>query len=276
MDNIRQAVERARSGHAGSPNQSENKGLPLRRSEASGIGQAEPARSDGTILLDSRHLLSRRIVSHDGADQRSRPYDMLRVQTLASMAQKGWRVLGVTSPTPGCGKTLTAINLALTIARQPDQAVLLVDADLQKPQVADCLGLDNPAGGTLALLQDRAILREAAIPIRTESNHRLTVLPTTSTRQSSELMGSRTMRNLFQDLRRAYQSHIIIVDLPPMLTGDDVIAVLPQLDCVLLLAAVGQTKATEIEECIRHLKSSQLLRLVVNKSTEPTSMYYYY
>ena len=192
------------------------------------------------------------------------------------MAHKGWKVLGITSPTPGCGKTLTSINLALTIARQPEQAVLLVDADLQKPQVADCLGLDNPTGGTLALLQSQATLRDATISVRTETNHHLTVIPTASTRQSSELMGSRLMRNLFQDIRRAYQSHIIIVDLPPMLTGDDVIALLPQLDCVLLLAAVGQTKRPEIEECIRHLKSSQLLRLVVNKSAEPTSMYYYY
>jgi protein-tyrosine kinase len=275
MDNIRQAVERARSGQTANPNLLENKGIPLRRPD-SGVGQGDAARPSEEVVLDSRHLLSRRIVCHDGADQRSRPYDMLRIQVLVSMAHQGWKVVGITSPTPGCGKTLTAINLALSIARQPEQSVLLVDADLQKPQVADCLGLKNPTGGTLALLQNRTTLRDATISVRTESNHRLTVLPTASTRQSSELMGSRTMRNLFQDLKRAYQSHVIIVDLPPMLTGDDVIALLPQLDSVLLLAAVGQTKASDIEECMRHLKSSQLLRLVVNKSTEPTSMYYYY
>jgi protein-tyrosine kinase len=267
MDNIRQAVERARAGTANS-GVIENKGPPPRRSDGN------PNEPD--ITLKSAHLLTRRIVCQDGTDQRSRPYDMLRIQTLVSMAHKGWKVLGVTSPTPGCGKTLTSINLALSIARQPEQAVVLLDADLQKPQVADCLGLDRHTGGTLALLQNQITLRDAAITVRTESSNRLTVIPTASTRQSSELMGSRILRNIFQDIRRAYQSHIIIVDLPPMLAGDDVLAVLPQLDCVLLLAAVGETKKSEIDECLRHLKSSELLRLVVNKSTDPTSMYYYY
>jgi protein-tyrosine kinase len=246
----------------------QNTGLPQRRPDV--------AAGDSAVTLSSAHLLTRRIVCQDGADQRSRPYDMLRIQTLVSMAHKGWKVVGVTSPTPGCGKTLTSINLALSIARQPEQAAVVIDADLQKPQMADCLGLDCQAGGTLALLQNKITLRDAAIAVRTETDHHLTVIPTAATRQSSELMGSRILRNVFQDIRRAYQSHIIIVDLPPILTGDDVLAVLPQLDCVLLLAAVGQTKKSEIDECLRHLKSSQLLRLVVNKSTDPTSMYYYY
>jgi protein-tyrosine kinase len=267
MDSIRQAVERAKAGTS-NPGVPESRALPPRRTEVDA--------DDTEITLSSKHLLSRRIICQEGTDQRSRPYDMLRIQTLVSMAQKGWKVLGVTSPTPGCGKTLTSINLALSISRQPEQAVVLLDADLQKPQIAECLGLNCQGGGTLALLQNRATLRDVAIPVRTENNHHLTVIPTGSTRQSSELMGSRVLRNAFQDIRRAYQAHIIIVDLPPMLTGDDVLAVLPQLDCVLLLAAVGQSKKSEIEECLRHLKSTDLLRLVVNKSTDPTSMYYYY
>ena len=84
-------------------------------------------------------------------------------------------------------------------------------------------------------------------------------------------MGSRAMRDLLQDIKRSYQSHIIIVDLPPILASDDVIAVLPQIDSVLLVAAVGQTKASEIEECKRHLQSSHLVRVVVNKATEANS-----
>jgi protein-tyrosine kinase len=105
---------------------------------------------------------------------------------------------------------------------------------------------------------------------------RITVLPTVSTRESSELMGSRTMRTLLQDIRRNYQSHTIILDLPPILSSDDVIAILPQIDCVLLVAAVGISKASEVEECNRHLHSNHLVRLVVNKSNEQNSHYYYY
>ena len=182
----------------------------------------------------------------------------------------------MTSPTPGCGKTLTALNLAFSIARQPDQSVVLVDLDLQKPQVADSLGLMlDASGGALDVLEERATLASAIVPIRA-GNQRIMVLPTAATRESSELMGSRQMRNLLQDIRRGYHSHIVILDLPPILSSDDVIALLPQIDCVLLVTAVGTSKVSEIEECNRHLQSSHLVRVVVNKSTDPNANYYYY
>jgi Mrp family chromosome partitioning ATPase len=191
------------------------------------------------------------------------------------MGVGGWKILGVTSPTPGCGKTLTAINLAFSMSRQPDQSVVLVDLDLQKPQVANCLGLQLADRGVLSLLGEQTTLQSAIIPVRA-GNSRIVTLPTTATRESSELMGSRVMRNLLQDIRKYYQSHIVILDLPPILSSDDVIAVLPQIDCMLLVAAVGQSKASEVEECNRHLQSSHLIRLVVNKAADDNSHYYYY
>ena len=66
---------------------------------------------------------------------------MLRTQILQSMDMKAWQFLGITSATEGCGKSVVAVNLALSIARQPERSVLLVDLDLQKPQVANYLGL---------------------------------------------------------------------------------------------------------------------------------------
>ena len=82
------------------------------------------------------------------------------------------------------------------------------------------------------------------------------------------------MSKLLQDLRRDYQ--IIVLDLPPMLPSDDVIALAPQIDCVLLIAAIRHSKVSEVEECIRHLQPSQLLRVVVNKATEANAQYNYY
>ncbi len=273
MENIRQAVERARADKTSprAPAVAENPiGARRRNDPASRVDE----RADETVL-DISYLQTKRVVAYDGADQRARPYDMLRTQVLQSMSVGGWKVLGITSPTPGCGKTLTAVNLAFSIARQPDQAVVLVDLDLQRPQVANTLGLELTDRGMLDLLEERTNLQNSIIPVRA-GNHRIVVLPTTATRESSELMGSRTMRNILQDIRRSYQSNIIIVDLPPILASDDVISILPQMDCVLLVAAVGQSKVSEVEECSRHLKSSHLVRLVVNKATETNSNYYYY
>jgi Mrp family chromosome partitioning ATPase len=73
------------------------------------------------------------------------------------MDRKGWQLLAVTSPSPGCGKTFTAVNLALSICRLPERSALLVDLDLQRPRVADCLGIDSGDGVT-EVLQGRAAL----------------------------------------------------------------------------------------------------------------------
>jgi protein-tyrosine kinase len=276
MDSIRQAVERARaSSGSRRADTTSNLNPPRQRGDSAAVNQTAPNSAGNEIELSPAFLESKRIVAYNGADQRTRPYDMLRTQVLQSMGVGGWKVLGITSPTPGCGKTLTSINLALSIARQTDQSVVLVDLDLQRPQLANSLGLVSTGGGVLDLVEERSSLAKIALPIRA-GRQRLVVLPTAATKESSELMSSRAMRNMLQDLKRTYQSHIIIVDLPPLLSSDDVIAILPQIDSVLLVAAVGQTKASEIEECGRHLQSSHLIRLVVNKATEGVANYYYY
>jgi protein-tyrosine kinase len=276
MDSIRQAVERARaSSGSRRADITSNLNPPRQRGDSAAVNQTAPNSAGNEIELSPAFLESKRIVAYNGADQRTRPYDMLRTQVLQSMGVGGWKVLGITSPTPGCGKTLTSINLALSIARQTDQSVVLVDLDLQRPQLANSLGLVSTGGGVLDLVEERSSLAKIALPIRA-GRQRLVVLPTAATKESSELMSSRAMRNMLADLKRTYQSHIIIVDLPPLLSSDDVIAILPQIDSVLLVAAVGQTKASEIEECGRHLQSSHLIRLVVNKATEGVANYYYY
>ncbi len=262
MENIRQAVERARASQgAEQKSQVWEKSRPPRR-----IQETE---------LSSALLSSRRIVSYNGADHRSRPYDMLRTQVLQSMDLKGWKFLGITSPTPACGKTLTALNLALSIARQPERSVVLVDMDLQKPQVANSLGLSSGGGGVLGILEQRTTLNSEIIQVRAGSQG-IIVLPTAATKESSELMASRAMSTLLEDIKSEFRSHVIIFDLPPILSSDDAIAVLPQIDCVLLVVAVGLSKASEIGECNRHLQSTEVVRVVLNKATDAGHRYYSY
>ncbi len=192
---------------------------------------------------------------------------MLRTQVLQSMDQKGWKILGITSPTPGCGKTVTAINLAFSIARQPERSVLLVDLDLQKPQVASCLGVKRESG-VVSVLEGRTSLSSAIIQARV-AKHRVVVLPVeNSTSSSSALLASRAMGTLLQEIRRDYRSPTVILDLPPMLSSDDVLAILPQLDCILLVAAVGTSTVSQIEECNNHLQSAEVIRFVLNKVPE--------
>jgi protein-tyrosine kinase len=270
MENIRQAVERA-------------KGLPKQRSGIDfepprarhAFGDAHPSKErTQEVELDFAHLQSQRVVAYDGKDPHSRSFDILRTEVLRSMDLKGWKTLAVTSPTPSCGKTLTAINLALSMARQPERQVFLVDLDLRKPRVAPSLGLDCREG-VLGIIEGRVELESAIIRARVGGS-RLEVLPTAPTSDSSDLVDSSAMRMLLQDIAGNGQSRIAILDLPPLLTGHDVISILPQMDCVLLVAAVGTSTVSEIEECNKHLRATDVVRFVLNKVPESSTRYSYY
>src|SRR5438270_10210947 len=127
------------------------------------------------LALKAVHLESMRIVSHNKDDLRSRSFDMLRTQVLQAMDHSGWQFLGITSPTAGCGKTVTACNLALSIARLPERSVLLVDLDLRKPKVASYLGIKRDFG-VVSVLQGRQSLSDAIVRVGIE-REQLLVLP---------------------------------------------------------------------------------------------------
>lgn len=225
------------------------------------------------FAVDETRLKTVRVISHDVSDVRSKSFDMLRTQVLQSMDAKRWQMLAVTSPTAGCGKTLSAINLALSIARQPERSVLLVDVDLQKPQIASRLGAKCEVG-LVSALEGRVALSHAVFEARV-GDHRMLVLPAElATLGSSEWMGSSAMHALLQDIRKTFPSRIVILDLPPMLLGDDVIAILPHVDCVLLIAAMGISTVPELEECKRHLRSTNVVRVVANKVPVSNKKYY--
>jgi protein-tyrosine kinase len=274
MEKIREAIERAKALEA-------NGGSKLSPAALNGR-QPELGDDRATMLhpriqeteLDRVWLESMRIVAYDSVDLRSRSFDMLRTQVLQSMDLKDAKLLAVTSPTAGCGKTLTATNLALSIARQPERSVLLVDMDLQKPHLAQSLGLKCHEG-ILSVLQGQSTLTSAIIQVRV-GKCQMRVLPAeAATSSSSEWMASTAMSSMLKDISRSYPSWIVILDLPPLLSSDDVIAVIPQVDCVLLVTAVGTSTVSEIKQCSRHLQSSDVVRVVVNKTEAPSAKYYY-
>jgi protein-tyrosine kinase len=274
MEHIRQAVELARARSGAKSDQPLSRGLntPARDKPASA---ANAPRSDvRSVMLNHAHLESMRVIAHDVMDYRSKSYDMLRTQVVQEMAEKNWRTLAVTSPTPGCGKTLTAINLALSIARQPNNSVFVVDLDLQRPRIATSLGLKSDAG-LVGALEGKTTLADAVVQAQI-GHHRMMVLPCeTSTSYSSEWMSSPQLRDILQTIKDDQNAQITIIDLPPILTSDDAIAVLPQIDCVLLVTAVGTSTLSDVEQCKRHLQSAEVIRVVLNKTLDKSDRYYY-
>jgi Mrp family chromosome partitioning ATPase len=227
-----------------------------------------------SFQLNPEYLESTRIVAH-GTGAQGRYYDMLRTQVLQEMDDHGWQFIAVTSATAGCGKTVTSCNLALSIARLTERSVLLVDMDMQKPKAAEYLGIKE-RGGLLSVLQNNGGLADALVEANLGTS-KLLVLPGEVCRSgSSEWMASQSMASLLQILKREFRSRVVIFDMPPLLLGDDVISVLPQMDAVMLIAGVGQTSTGEIKQCQKHLKNTPLVRVVVNRVTEPGDAFYGY
>lgn len=269
MDQIKQAVELARAAGI-APGQ--------RAIDSSMASFPQSSRPDAQIRdarLNTDHLEANRIVAHGASGQPGRYYDMLRTQVLQEMDKNGWQFLAVTSPTAECGKTVTACNLAMSIARLPERSVLLIDLDLRKPAVANYLGL-NGNGGVLSVLEGQSSLSSAILRARVGANSLLVLPGSEPCSNSSEWMASQTMGTLLDAVKREFRSSIVIFDLPPMLLGDDVISFLPRIDATLLVACVGTTSVSDLRECQKHLQRTPVVRVVLNKVTEATEAYYSY
>ena len=224
------------------------------------------------VKLQMEHLEKNRIVALNKNNAMSMNIDLLRTQVLQKMKENGWRTLAITSPTPEAGKTIVAINLAMSIAQQTDKTAMLVDFDLRRPKIGAYLGI--PMEKSLNdLLDGTAELPDVLI---NPDMPRLVVLATkTPVSKSSETLSSKKIAGLIKDLRERYESRIIIFDLPPVLVIDDALALLPQIDCVLMVVANGMSTKREIEESLRHLPPAKLVGVIFNKVEIVPGDYYY-
>jgi Mrp family chromosome partitioning ATPase len=91
---------------------------------------------------------------------------------------------------------------------------------------------------------------------------------------ASEWMASRHMKALLHQIRTEFPAHTIIVDTAPMLATDDFITLLPEIECMMLVGAVGISTVSDIEHCKRHLQSTNIVRVVLNKVRENARPYY--
>jgi len=269
MERIKEAISKAKLSQDAQANGPRRKNTGRR--ENSKITDDITYDETRIIELDTRHLEANRIITFDNEDPDSVAFDILRTQVLAKMEENNWKTLAITSPTPDCGKTVVSLNLALSIAKQTEKTVLIADFDLRKPRISSYLGL--PKGKSLFdYLENEVDLKDILV---NPNIPRFVVLPNTvPIRNAAETLTSRPIKALVSDLRERYESRINIFDLPPLMASDDTIAFLPQVDCVLLVVASGETTPAEVKESRRKLQSSNLLGVVLNKSAEAHTSYY--
>jgi capsular exopolysaccharide synthesis family protein len=188
-------------------------------------------------------------------------YRQLRTRLAHAESAHALRSVLITSPQKGEGKSLTASNLALTMAQELQRHVVLVEADLRKPSLQQLFGL--PAGPGLAeYLSGAADLKDV---MKFLPNHNLTVIAAgTAPGNPAELLGSTAMRRLLDQLRTRFDR--VILDTPPVLPLADVAVLAPMVDGTLLVVRAGVTPKPAIENALRGFDSSRLVGIVLNES----------
>ena len=191
-------------------------------------------------------------------------YKILRTQVTQRLRENGWNVVGVTSPGYGEGKTLTAVNLAVSLAMETTQTVLLVDSDLQDPTVHQVFGLKDCLGLADYLLDDQPVEDLLLHP----GIGRFVLLPGGRTiSNSTEILTAPKMVGLVEELKHRYPSRVVIFDLPPLLHTADVLAFSPYTDALLMVVEEGKTTGEELQRALSLVKNSRpVLGTVLNKA----------
>jgi protein-tyrosine kinase len=204
-----------------------------------------------------------------------RAYKILRTRVLRRLEANQWHSFALTGVTAGEGKTLTAVNLAIALAQDVNTWVALVDLDLQRPRVAEYLGMRSVHGekGLGDYLQGNATFENIVYQPDIE---RLAVIPNfTPMMNSSETLTSPRMAELMQALEAEAPRRILIFDMPPVLAADDVLAFAPQIDGLLLVVAEGTTDRNSLRRAKEVLAEMNLLGVVLNRSAERNDAAYY-
>jgi len=169
----------------------------------------------------------------------------------------------VTSSLAGEGKTFTSINLAMSIATEMDKTVLLVDADVAKPDVTARLGVQAEKGLIDVLLDDDLTLPD--VLIRTDIP-KLTLLPAGRKHvRSTEILASEAMRQLTLELSTRYSDRIVIFDSPPMCLTSEARVLAGLMGQIVLVVEQGKTSQHTVKQALSMLEQNEIVGIVLNK-----------
>ena len=216
-----------------------------------------------TVQFDPEVLTAKKVmVPQADHFQALEEYKLLKTQVLKKARDNNWNTLMVTSVGKGEGKTLTAINLALAISLELNETSLLVEADLREPNMQRYFGLKAKRGLTDYLL--RAVpLPELLI---NPGIDRFTFLPGgRSIPNSAEILGTRKMRDLVQEIKHCYPDRYVLFDLPPLFECADPLIFSEYVDGVLLVVEAYQTTTDHLQKAMELLEGRNIIGAVLNK-----------
>ncbi|WP_294613114.1 CpsD/CapB family tyrosine-protein kinase [uncultured Roseovarius sp.] len=224
------------------------------------------------VALDARHLTRNRLISATREDPAHVAFDVLRTKLLATLRANGWHRVAITSPTPDCGKSFVAANLAISLSRQASVHTMLMDLDLRRPSLARTLGVSAPGPIASFLTGDATIEQQFLRPAENALNIGDTLALGLNDRvetYAAELLQSPRTAEVLDDLYARLRPDVVLFDLPPALYYDDVLGFRPQFDGVLLVIGGGHSTAQEVRDVKRRFGAdTPLLGVVLNRAED--------
>lgn len=227
-----------------------------------------PARvweSLNAVTLNGDTLAGNGLFTNPDENAAGPAFDILRTRISQAMAERGWRRIGITSPTHGCGKSFTAANLALSLARRPGSRTVLIDLDLRRPNLHTLLGLTPP--GPLRDFLDGSqpmeslfmrVGRTLAIGLNAEAAS-----------DAGDILHAPDSKQAFEAMEVQLDPEIVVFDLPPALVSDDVIAMGDKIDAVLIVVDGTRSTAAEIRACETLLEGNiPIMGIVLNRAED--------
>lgn len=255
MEKIKQALERARSQREGGIKESTSDAVSL----SSDIEYTTTQQVKGHVDIQRENRLLTAMHSGDYKEA----FKILSTQVIQRMDENHWTSLAVTSVAEDEGKTTTAINLGISIAKEIEYTVLLVDTNLRSPEMHKYFGFEAHLGLSDYLQSD---IELSEILIKPQEIDHLVILPGGApVMNSTELLGSPKMNALVNEVKSRYPKRIVVCDLPPILNTADTLTLAPYIDCSLIVVEDDVTKESELKQAIDLLSSTNILGTVLNK-----------
>lgn len=203
------------------------------------------------------------VVVTDPTSHIAEEYQKLKAALIAQIRKDQFlNLIMITSAIPGEGKSITSSNLALSLAKEIDNTVLLIDADLRKPSVASYMGVTAELGLT-DVLEGTAEVEDVLVHTGVG---RLVIMPAGRVANNPvELFSSNRMLELLQDMKHRYPDRFIIIDTPPLLPFAETRTLARLVDGVVMVVKERLTPLASLAEAVSALDGARVLGIVYNE-----------
>ncbi|TAK91037.1 MAG: hypothetical protein EPO06_06910 [Burkholderiaceae bacterium] len=241
--------------------------------------------TDKTISISIDKMREAGMVTPDGANiEVNAEFRIIKRPLLENAFSRGGQATGthsntvmITSAIPGEGKSFCAMNLAMSLAMEPDHNVILVDADVHRFTTLRELGAEaqlKHARGLIDLLHDPALPIEHCIH-RTNID-KLMILPFGHFQsRATELFGSRSMLERIDQLCARYQNSMIVFDCPPILATTEARVLAGLMGQVVLIIEAERTTRDQVKEALGYIESANVVGTILNKNLNKAAHDYY-